>query len=59
MAVALQQSARVVIVKRDVATGMFGEFVADIQIGEYTGVASVGGQITSVVWDETVGVEMK
>lgn len=59
MAVALQTSARVVIVKRDVATGMFEEFVADIQIGEYTGAASVDGQITSVVWDETVGVEMK
>lgn len=52
VAVALQQSARVVIVERDCETGLFGRFVADVQVGEFSGVASLDGQITSVVWDE-------
>ncbi|KAF7872764.1 uncharacterized protein EAF02_008835 [Botrytis sinoallii] len=52
VAVALQQSARVVIVKRDVKTGLFGDFVADVQVGDFEGVAGLNGQVTSVVWDE-------
>ncbi|ESZ95876.1 hypothetical protein SBOR_3689 [Sclerotinia borealis F-4128] len=56
VAVALQQSARVVIVSRDRTTGLFGEFVADVQVGTFEGVASLDGQITSVVWDEEAGL---
>ncbi|KAF7947763.1 hypothetical protein EAE96_008842 [Botrytis aclada] len=52
VAVALQQSARVVIVKRDAKTGLFGDFVADVQVGDFEGVAGLDGQVTSVVWDE-------
>jgi 6-phosphogluconolactonase (cycloisomerase 2 family) len=42
-AVGLQESASVVIIERDVATGTFGKFVAEI---------GIAGQITSVIWDE-------
>ncbi|KAH6724950.1 3-carboxymuconate cyclase-like protein-like protein [Leptodontidium sp. MPI-SDFR-AT-0119] len=42
-AVGLQSDSRVVIVQRDVGTGKFGDFVASID---------VGGEITSVIWDE-------
>ncbi|KAG0652640.1 putative 6-phosphogluconolactonase [Hyphodiscus hymeniophilus] len=42
-AVGLQLDGRVVIVERDVESGMFGRFVAAIDIP---------GQITSVIWDE-------
>lgn len=52
VAVALQQSARVVIVKRDAKTGLFGDFVADVQVGDFEGVAGLDGQVTSVIWDE-------
>jgi 6-phosphogluconolactonase (cycloisomerase 2 family) len=39
----LQQSARVVVIERDVATGKFGNFLANI---------TVPGQVTTTVWDE-------
>lgn len=52
VAVALQRSARVAIVTRDTKTGLFGEFVADIQIGTFEDASSVDGQVTSVIWDE-------
>lgn len=42
-AVGLQADARVVIVERDVASGKYGNIVAEI---------GVPGQITSVIWDE-------
>ncbi|KAF4626368.1 hypothetical protein G7Y89_g11791 [Cudoniella acicularis] len=42
-AVGLQQSARVVILERNVLDGTFGKFVAEI---------GVPGEVTSVVWDE-------
>jgi len=42
-AVGLQYSASVAIVERDVKTGTFGKFVAEI---------GIPGQITSVIWDE-------
>ncbi|TVY60807.1 putative 6-phosphogluconolactonase [Lachnellula suecica] len=42
-AVGLQESARVVIVERDVKDGTFGKFVAEID---------VPGEVTSVIWDE-------
>ncbi|RDW80710.1 hypothetical protein BP5796_05408 [Coleophoma crateriformis] len=43
VAVGLQNSGRVVIVQRDIKTGTYGKFVAEIDIP---------GQVTSVVWDE-------
>lgn len=42
-AVGLQNSASVVIVERDVKTGLYGDFVGEI---------GIAGQITSVIWDE-------
>ncbi|KAK0119786.1 hypothetical protein ONS95_011218 [Cadophora gregata] len=42
-AVGLQSDSRVVILQRDVASGEFGDFVASVD---------VGGEITSVIWDE-------
>jgi 6-phosphogluconolactonase (cycloisomerase 2 family) len=42
-AVGLQEDARVVIVSRNVTTGLYGDFVASIDLP---------GEITSVVWDE-------
>lgn len=42
-AVGLQESARVVIVERDVRDGTFGRFVAEVE---------VPGEVTSVIWDE-------
>lgn len=42
-AVGLQLDSRVVIIERDVESGKFGKFVAEIDIP---------GQITSVIWDE-------
>jgi len=42
-AVGLQMDGRVVIIKRNVEDGTFGEFVAEI---------NVPGQVTSVIWDE-------
>ena len=42
-AVGLQQSARVVIIERNVTDGTFGKFVAE---------ADVPGEVTSVIWDE-------
>ena len=43
VAVGLQLDERVVIVERDVASGEFGKFVAEIDIP---------GQVTSVIWDD-------
>lgn len=42
-AVGLQESARVVIVERNVKDGTFGKFVAE---------AEVPGEVTSVIFDE-------
>ncbi|TVY47663.1 putative 6-phosphogluconolactonase [Lachnellula occidentalis] len=42
-AVGMQESARVVIVERDVEDGRFGRFVAEVD---------VPGEVTSVIWDE-------
>ena len=42
-AVGLQRDSRVVIIERNVADGTFGDFVASI---------NVGGEITTVIWDE-------
>ncbi|KAI9649666.1 hypothetical protein NHQ30_002247 [Ciborinia camelliae] len=58
VAVGLQRSARVVIVERNMTTGEFGQFVADIQIGEFTDADDTDGQITSVIWDENEDVYM-
>lgn len=57
VAIALQQSARVVIVERDPESGLFGKFVADVQVGEFSTAASLGGQLTSVVWDEELQIQ--
>ncbi|RAL63990.1 hypothetical protein DID88_003178 [Monilinia fructigena] len=59
VAIALQQSARVVIVERDPESGLFGKFVADVQIGEFSTAASLNGQITSVIWDEELQIQGK
>ncbi|CZR63507.1 uncharacterized protein PAC_13404 [Phialocephala subalpina] len=42
-AVGLQNDGRVVVVSRDVKTGLYGDFVASLD---------VPGQITSIIWDE-------
>jgi hypothetical protein len=42
-AVGLQESARLVIIERDVKDGTFGKFVAEVD---------VPGQVTSAIWDE-------
>ncbi|KAH8795096.1 3-carboxymuconate cyclase-like protein-like protein [Hyaloscypha sp. PMI_1271] len=43
VAVGLQMDGRVVVIERNVADGMFGDFVASMD---------VAGQVTSVIWDE-------
>ena len=43
VAVGLQMDGRVVVIERNVANGMFGDFVASVD---------VAGQVTSVIWDE-------
>ncbi|KAK4987434.1 hypothetical protein LTR28_001862, partial [Elasticomyces elasticus] len=43
VAVGLQQSSSVVVLARDVATGLIGNAVAEVE---------VEGQVTCVVWDE-------
>lgn len=42
-AVGLQEDSRVVIIDRNATTGLYGDFVASINLP---------GEITSVVWDE-------
>ncbi|KAM3074609.1 hypothetical protein ACMFMG_008039 [Clarireedia jacksonii] len=51
-AVGLQRSGRVVIISRDVKTGLFEKQVAEIDIGKYIGEYSNNGQVTSVIFDE-------
>jgi len=43
VAVGLQMDGRVVVIERNVADGMFGDFVASMD---------VAGQVTGVIWDE-------
>ncbi|QSZ34222.1 hypothetical protein DSL72_005812 [Monilinia vaccinii-corymbosi] len=52
LAVSLQRSARVVILERDVKTGLLVKFLADVQVGNYSTPASLDGQLTSVIWDD-------
>lgn len=42
-AVGLQESGNVVVIERDVESGMFGKFVASVD---------VPGEVTSVIWDD-------
>lgn len=41
-----------VIISRDVKTGLFEKQVAEIAVGKYTGEASTDGQVNSVIFDD-------
>jgi 6-phosphogluconolactonase (cycloisomerase 2 family) len=45
VAVGLQMDGRVVVIQRNVDDGTLGDFVASVD---------VAGQVTSVIWDESV-----
>ncbi|PQE26315.1 3-carboxymuconate cyclase protein [Rutstroemia sp. NJR-2017a BBW] len=52
VAVGLQRSGKVVIISRNVTTGLFEKKVAEIAIGQFTGPNNNNGQVTSVIFDE-------